>query len=180
MSLGVIGFDDRLSELLVDGLLFELGEVEAVEGCVVPEVGLVDLLVVQALVVERRHAQVCLRWVHLPAGLQVLVAGNDVALQHPLVKEHGAKRLGDYDVDLFGEGRIVEVFDTALHDLDLPITLSQLPDVQYDRACSAPPASGQRSPHCLPPPQSPASPPPLPRKARGSRCRPPRPSPLCP
>ena len=87
-----------------------------------PEVGFVELFVVEGLVAKGRHVEVPSAGEHLAVGLEPL-AGVDVGLQHALVVEHVAHGLRD---DHVNAARQLYFLNLARNHLDCALQIVRL------------------------------------------------------
>lgn len=89
------------------------------EVCGAPKLALLYLLVVDSLVSEWHHKEICLGWEHASSRLQEHVPCDHIGLQHALVKEECAKGLTyDHINRLEGDLGRGNVLNLALDDLN--------------------------------------------------------------
>lgn len=88
---------DWLAEILLHCFLMQHRQVDSMERRLIPEVRLIVLLRVERLVTEWRNMQVAVRREHFTVWLKPLPCVQ-ICLEHALVEEHVAHRLGDDNV----------------------------------------------------------------------------------
>mmetsp|Transcript_36427 Transcript_36427/g.111673 ORF Transcript_36427/g.111673 Transcript_36427/m.111673 type:complete len:363 (-) Transcript_36427:304-1392(-) len=106
---------DGLAEVLVQRGLVKRREVDAVKVRRAPERRFRLLLLPELAVGDGLHENRPARRHHEAVGPQEAVARRDEGLEHALVDEEEAERLRDDDVDVLGDGHVL---DFALDDVD--------------------------------------------------------------